>query len=280
VLGVALALGASISWGIGDFLGGLKSRELPLLVVLVASQLSGLVFITVAVALAGGDPPSSEQALYGVLSGMSGVVALACFYRAIAVGKMSVVVPISATAAAVPVAVGIASGDDPSGVQLAGIAVALAGAVMASREPDPEDAGGVRVASGVGLALAAALGFGLFFVAIDGASDGGAFWASFINRVTSVALLLGAVAVLRPAFGTARGHLPALALVGVLDVTANVLVAAANTYGLLSLVAVAASLYPVTTVILARYFLHERLHAVQRAGVVAALVGVAAIAGG
>jgi drug/metabolite transporter (DMT)-like permease len=279
MLGIGLALAASFCWGVGDFIGGSKSRVLPVLVVLVCSQLVGLLWIG-AVALIAQDPvPGVREIALAAASALAGTAGLVCFFRAIAVGKMSLVVPIAATAAVVPVIVGVATGDRPGPLQVVGMVVALAGAVMASREPGKEGERG-SLAAGVLLAALSALFIGFFFLAIDGASDGGAVWASLVNRITSVTLLLAAAAVVRPKLALARPHLPALAAAGTLDVSANLLFAAATTKGLISLVSVAGSLYPVITVLLARVLLHERVHRVQEAGVVAALGGVVLIAAG
>jgi uncharacterized membrane protein len=279
MLGIGLALAASLCWGVGDFIAGSKSRVLPVLVVLVCSQLVGLVWIG-AVALIAQEPvPGTREIVLAAVSAVAGTAGLACFFRAIAIGKMSVVVPVAATAAVVPVIVGIATGDRPSVLQLLGMAVALAGAVLASREPGEEGEGG-SLAAGVLLAALSALFIGFFFLAIDGASDGGAVWASLVNRITSVTLLLVAAAVVHPQLSAARPHLRALAAAGTLDVSANLLFAAAPTEGLISLVSVAGSLYPVITVLLARIVLKERVHRIQEAGVAVALAGVVLIAAG
>ncbi|MGH2980325.1 MAG: EamA family transporter, partial [Solirubrobacterales bacterium] len=128
-----LAFASSVAWGAGDFLGGLKSRRLPVLNVLVASQLTGLVLIGAYVAIRAEGPPGGDLALWAPLSGIAGAVGLAAFYRGLAVGNMGVVAPISATAAIVPLAVGVAGGDRPAELQYVGIALALVGIVLASR---------------------------------------------------------------------------------------------------------------------------------------------------
>jgi drug/metabolite transporter (DMT)-like permease len=279
MLGVGLALAASLCWGFGDFIGGAKSRVLPVLVVLVCSQIVGLVWIG-GVALVAQEPvPDTREIVLAAVSAIAGTAGLVCFFRAIAIGKMSLVVPIAATAAIVPVIVGVATGDRPSALQLLGMLVALAGAVMASREPGEEGERGA-LAAGVLLAALSALFIGVFFLAIDSASDGGAVWASLVNRITSVTLLVVAVLAVRPRVAAARPHMPALAVAGTLDVSANLLFAAASTKGLISLVSVAGSLYPVLTVLLARMVLKEQVHRVQEAGVAAALCGVVLIAAG
>lgn len=280
MLGIGLALFASLMWGFGDFIGGSKSRVLPVLVVLVCSQLVGLVWIATVAVAAHEAAPGTREILMAALSALFGTAGLACFFRAIAVGTMSLVVPIAATAAVVPVVVGIATGDRPSALQASGMIVALAGAVMASREPDPEGTGVGRLAAGALLAGLSALFIGGFFLTIDVASDGGAVWASLVNRITSVTLLLTAALVMRPPLRLARPHLPALALAGTLDVSANLAFAAATTKGLVSLVSVAGSIYPVITVLLARLVLREQVHRIQEAGVLIALTGVVLIAAG
>ena len=277
MVAVALALGASISWGVADFLGGLKSRGLHVLTVLLFSQAVGMLLVAALVAGRGDGPPDARFLVFGALAGLSGLIGLAAFYRGMVVGAMSVVAPISATGAAIPVAVGLATGDRPSGIQAAGLVLALAGVVIASREHGPA---GARLAAGTGLALAAAAGFGGFFVGMDAASDGGVLWALLAARTFDVALLAGAALVLRPGHRLSARDTRDIAAVGCFDVAANALFALASTEGLVSLVAVLASLYPVVTIFLARAVLGERVRASQAVGVVLALCGVAAIAGG
>jgi drug/metabolite transporter (DMT)-like permease len=279
VAALLLAFASSVAWGAGDFLGGLKSRRLPLLNVLVAAQFTGLVLIAAFVAIRGEGPPGGDLAFWGPFSGVAGAVGLAAFYRGLAIGNMGVVAPISATAALVPLVVGVAGGDRPGGLQYTGIALALLGVVLASREEvGGRLAGGT--ARGAGLALLSALGFGLFFVGMDRASDEDVAWAILANRLTSATVLLVAFAVLRPPLAARRADLPALALIGVLDIGANAMFAVASTEGLVSLVSVLGSLYPLTTVGLAAVVLGERPHRVAQLGVVLALCGVALIAAG
>jgi drug/metabolite transporter (DMT)-like permease len=276
---VALGLAASISWGIADFLGGLKTRQLNVLVVLVISQGVGALLLAVVVALRGEGPPELHYLIYGALAGLCGLAGLAAFYRGMAVGAMAVVAPIAATGAAIPVTVGIASGDRPGALQLAGLVLALAGVVLASREA-PEPGANAKLAAGTGLALVAALGFGGFFVGLDAASDGDVLWALLAARSVDVVLLLALALVLRPGRELSPRDLRDIATIGLFDLAANALFAFASEEGLVSLVAVLASLYPVVTIFLARMILRERIQSAQRIGVVLALSGVAAIAAG
>ncbi|HUG56377.1 MAG TPA: EamA family transporter [Candidatus Limnocylindrales bacterium] len=280
--GIAFALTASLSWGFADFLAGLKSRSLPVLAVLVVSQPAGLAVVAVLVAVRGAPAPDARHALYAALGGWAGIVGLAAFYRGLSVGAMSVVAPLSATAALVPLAVGLATGERPSSLQGAGVALALVGVVLASREAEVEARRGNRMAAGVGLALIAALGFGLLFVAVDAATAGGAdvLWVTFLLRSASLTLVLAAALAVRPRLPRHPRTLAVLLLVGVLDMSANALFAAASTRGLVSVVAVLASLYPVVVVLLARVVLNERIARAQQAGVALALAGVALISAG
>ena len=280
MLAIALGLASGCAWGVADFLGGLKSRRMAALLVVLASQLSGLALIGTVVAVRGESPPGGDFVVFAALAGISGAVALAAFYRGLALGAMGVVAPISATAAAIPVTVGIATGDRPSAIQGVGLALAIAGVALASREAGDEAGGGGPLSRGVGLALMSALGFGLFFVFMDRAAEPDALWATFVNRAVSTTALCAAVLALRPAGLPGRADLPTLCLIGVLDVSANLMYALASNEGLVSVVAVLGSLYPVTTTLLASVVLKERVHRVQRLGAAGALTGVAFIAAG
>lgn len=279
MLAIALGLAASLSWGVADFLGGLKSRDLRVLTVLALSQAIALIVVALLVAMRGEPPPAGAEALAACVAGLVGIGGLAAFYRGLAVGAMAVVAPIAGTAAALPVIVGVASGERPGAAQSAGLALALAGVALASREGSPED-GSRRLAAGVGLAVVAALGIGGFFVAMDAAGEGDLLWALLLARSASVAVLLAAVIATRPPLAVRGGDAAALAGIGLLDLSANGLFAAASAEGLLSVVAVLASLYPVVTILLARAVLGERVMRPQAAGVVTVLVGVALISAG
>ena len=264
-----------------DFLGGLMTRRMAVLVVICVSQTAGLAVIAITVALVGESAPDAAFVPYAALAGLAGVCGLSAFYRGLAVGKMSVVAPISSMAVLVPVVVGVATGDRPSAVQGVGAVLGIAGIALASREAAEEAERDTRIATGVGLALVSGLAFGSFFALMDVAADHDPLWANLVNRGTSLSLALLALAVLRPGFGgLGRPEIPVLVSIGVLEMTANVSFAFAATEGLLSLTSIIASLYPVVVVFLSWLFLHERLQSSQKAGIAAALVGVALIAGG
>jgi drug/metabolite transporter (DMT)-like permease len=280
VVAIALGLAASLSWGVADFLGGIQSRRMPVVAVVLGSQLAGLALAAVIVLIRGEAPPGGDFALYAALSSVGGIVGLTAFYKALSIGAMGVVAPLSSTAAVIPVAVGVATGDRPSTLQAVGVAVAIAGVILASREAGEEARDSRAVSRGAGFALISAVGFGCFFLAIDRASDGDVLWAVTVNRAVSVSLLGLALLATRPKLGIKPADMRTLAIVGVLDIAANGLFALAATKGLVSVVAVLSSLYPVMTVILARYVLKERLARIQRLGAFAALAGVALISAG
>ena len=275
MIAITLALGASILWGVGDFLGGITARRLSTLTVVALSQVVGLVAVFVVAVMAGGELYTLGGYASAFAAGIAGAIGLGALYRGMAVGAIGVVAPISASAAALPVAVGLARGERPSALQLVGIALALAGVALVSREPGTTG----KLAAGVPLALLAAAGFGSYFVFIDRASADDAFWAVVFARASSSTFAL-IVAGARGALRAPRDRLGVLVAIGLFDVAANVLLALALNEGFVSLVSVLASLYPVVTVGLAMLVLRERVGRGQALGAAAALGGVALISGG
>ena len=286
-MALALALTSSFAWGVADFVAGLKSRSLPVASVMLVAVVTGLALAAAVVGARGVAAPATSYLAYAALSAVVGSIGLAAFYRGLAVGAMSVVAPIAATGAAVPVAFGLASGERPGAVQVAGAAIAIVGVVLAAREPESRSlaetersAGRKRLDRGVPLAMLAAVALGSFLVAIDAASEGDAGWAVLVNRLVSLGLLTLAALLLRPRPpADLRDAAPAI-LVGALDTTANILIALATTLGLVSLVGVLGSLYPVTTIALARLVLGERIARGHQVGAATALAGVVLIAAG
>src|ERR671923_225184 len=157
MLGIALGLGSSIAWGVSDFLGGLQSRRISALSVLLVSQPVGLALALAVALAAGGDPLGARDAAIAAGAGAAAVLGLSAFYRAMALGSVSVVATIGALGVLVPVAAGVAQGDRPAAIQAAGAVTALVGVLLVAREPDPEWRAAGRMS--VGLAALAALGF-------------------------------------------------------------------------------------------------------------------------
>lgn len=272
-----LALGGSLFWGVGDFLGGLATKRLHVVAVLALSQAAGLAGVAVWVALGGEAFPGVVELLPAVGAGFAGIVGLAALYRALAIGAMGIVAPISAASPIVPLAVDAARGTTPGAIQWLGIALVLAGIVALSREPTARIA---RFAAGAGLAVVAALGFGSFIVAIDFAADESVPWAVLVARATALALVLTTALVTTTSLRAPRRFVPILLAIGVFDTGANVLVALATTHGAAGIVAVLSALYPVVTIVLARIVLGERLSVARRTGGVVALGGAALVAAG
>ena len=274
-----LALLGAVSWGTGDFFGGLASRRAHVLTVLVVSQAVGLAGVAAWAVASGDSPPGLADILPAVGAGVAGAAGLAALYRGMAIGAMGVVAPISAVSPVVPLGVDLVRGVAPAALQWGGIVVALAGVVLLAREPGSR-AGGAGLAAGVSLALVAALGFGLFIVGIDAASDGGATWAVVVARTSSTLVALCAVLVVSVPLRPPSRLMPSIVAVGLFDTTANVLVAVATTHGSAGIVAVLSALYPLTTILLARAFLSERLDRTRRVGGALALAGAALVAVG
>ena len=282
MLAAVLALASSISWGTADFLGGLQSRRHALLAVLLVSQTVALTILMIAVLAGAPTEHDTAATLWAAGVGGLGILGLVAFYRALSIGTMSVVAPISATGVAIPVMVGLVSGERPGALQVAGIALACGGVILAAREAPADDEATRRSGrTAIGLALLAAIGFGSFFAGMDQAEEtGDVAWVLLCARVADVVLLAVAAAVFRPRLPRAGGALGVIAAVGVLDLLANLLFVLAAGRGLLSVVGVLGSLYPAVTVILARIVLHERLTRTQNAGVLVTLAGVVALAAG
>jgi drug/metabolite transporter (DMT)-like permease len=277
VLSALLALASSVFWGTADFLGGSTARRLPVTTVLVASSVPAVGLLLVVVPVAGGLEAPGPYLGWGIGYGAVGMVAIAAFYRALADGTMGVVAPIAATGVVVPVVVGLASGEEPALVQLVGILAALVGIVLAS---SGELRGGADGGRSVVLALVAALGFGAVLTFLERGSATSVGMTLLVARSCGLVLAVLAAIVRRVPVTGWRPHRRALVAMGSFDVLANATYAIATHTGLLSVVAVLASLYPVVTVLLARHVHHERLTRTQAAGVTAALIGVVLMASG
>ncbi|MFI8228200.1 EamA family transporter [Streptomyces sp. NPDC085900] len=280
------ALATSLLWGLADFGGGLLTRRLPALTVVVVSQTIAAAVLGAIVAATGGWSEAGPRLWFAFAAGLAGPVAMISFYKALALGPMGVVSPLATLSVAVPVGVGLFLGERPGLVQVAGIAVAVVGVVLAG---GPQRGGAAVRRQAIVLTLIAALGFGAVFALIAEASTTvtGLFLALFVQRLTNVAA--GGVAlyasVKRGAEALPDGRfpwasLPALGFVGLADVAANGTYSVAAQHGPVTVAAVLASLYPVVTALAARGVLRERLRGVQAAGAGLALVGTLLLATG
>ena len=283
------ALAGSLLWGLADFGGGLLTRRVPALTVVVASQTIAVVVLGGVVAASGGWDEAGPRLWYAVGAGAVGPVAMFAFYKALALGPMGVVSPLGSLGVVVPVVVGLVLGERPGVAQYAGMVVAVTGVVLAG---GPQWRGAPVQRRAIVLTLVAAAGFGAVLALLAPAADTvrGLFLALFVQRVTNVVVggagLVWAArrggAVLPPQDGLpAVGRaLPALSFVGLADVAANGLYMVATRHGPIAIAAVLASLYPVVTALAARLVLSERLRTVQAAGAGLALVGTVLLASG
>ncbi|WP_328924533.1 DMT family transporter [Streptomyces sp. NBC_00190] len=283
------ALATAVLWGLADFGGGLVTRRIPALTVVVVSQVVAVVVLGAVVLGTGAWREAGPQLWFAVGAGLVGPVAMLSFYKALALGPMSVVSPLGSLGVVVPVAAGLILGERPGLGQFAGIAVAVVGIVLPG---GPELRGAPVQRQAVVLTLVAAFGFGAVMALIAQASTTltGLFLALFVQRVTNVAVGGGALWV-RTRRGTPAlpagtgprilwGLLPALAFVGLADVAANGTYSAAAQSGPVTTAAVLSSLYPLITALAAFAVLKERLRPIQAAGAGLALAGTVLLAAG
>jgi drug/metabolite transporter (DMT)-like permease len=274
---VVLALASAVVYGAADFLGGLASRRTSVFGVVALSQVVGLAALLALLPWLGG-PVRGADLGWGAAAGLAGAAGLVLFFRTLARGVMSVIAPVTAvTAAAVPVLVGLLGGERVGPWAAAGIALALAAVVLVSAEGGLSALRSARPATLVP-ALAAGSAFGLFFVLLDRTSSEAGLTPLVAARVASVALVVALALAGRRTLRVTRPALPLVAASGVGDMTANALfLLATQQDGQLAITGVLASLYPVSTVVLAQLVLRERLVGAQVAGLGAAVAAVVLI---
>ena len=277
-MAIVLSLLAALSYGAADFVGGVVSKRNEVFRVVFISQLFGSVPLLLVFPILNTGTFSTSAMWWGCAAGVAGGVGVVLLYRGLAVGRMSVVAPItSVEAAAVPVVFGLFLGERPGALALFGVVVALLAVALVSSAAETSTAEG---STGIPEAIGAGLAFGVFFIVLDQSGDSSGMWPILSMRATSLVLVALAMIVTRTALAPAAGTLWGIALSGVLDVAANVLYLLSTHHGLLSLVAVITSMYPAATVVLARLFLHERLTSIQLIGLGLAAAGVTLIATG
>lgn len=276
-MAVVLALASAAVYGASDFLGGLASRRAPVLGVVALSQGAGLLALLALLPWLGG-PAGTADLAWGAAGGLAGAVGLVVFFRALARGTMSVIAPVTAvTAAAVPVLVGVLDGNSIGPWTATGIALALVAVVLVSADGGLSALRAARPAS-LTPALAAGAAFGLFFVALDRTSTGSGLTPLVAARLVSMVAVVVTAALGGQSLRMGRRALPLVALSGVGDMSANALFLLATQHaGQLAVTGVLASLYPVSTVVLAQLVLRERLVAAQLTGLGAAVAAVVLI---
>ena len=274
MLAIVLALGTSVAYGTSNLLGPMLNRRHPLASVLLVGQFAALVAAALLVAFSGEAMPDGRAMLVAGVAGAGNITGLAALLRAAQFGSVSIVSAIGALGTALPVVVGLVTGDALSALQVAGIVCAICGAVLAAQRSehahlDP---------AGVVWSLVAALGFGVFLVALPEAAEDGTVWALLNARIAVVVFLVAGIAVLRAHVAAPGRDLPLMTLPGLLLLAGTLMYAEATSRGLLSISAVLASLATVVTAALAFVVWHERLSKVQWAGIAVATLGVVLLA--
>jgi drug/metabolite transporter (DMT)-like permease len=273
MLAAALALLASLSWGTSDFLAGLQARRSTAWTAALGGQVvASLALIALLIVVAPARPTLGAMAA-PLVGGAVGGIGVVLQYRALALVDMSVVSPIIAGAALVPVLWGAAIGERPSALQIAGIVLTLAGIVLISRRT-PGAVAAALDRTGVLVAAAAAVAFGLFLVALKYGGKADPLWTVTVARTAAVLMLLAVAGATRPAIRLRRRALPALVVIGLLIVAANLLFTSATTLGYLSIVGVLGWLNPAITMGWARVVLHERLRPLQVGAAVLVFAGI------
>jgi drug/metabolite transporter (DMT)-like permease len=269
-----LSLGAAISWGAGDFSGGLASKKSNVYGVVLGAHVVGLVF-TVVVALLWGDPwPGMQAMCWGFAAGLSGGVGLVSLYRSLAIGTMGINAPVASVVTGIlPVAFTFLTLGLPSRIQLAGFVLALISIWLIAMP-----SGELGRPKGIELALLAGVGFSGFLVCIKMAGTVAKFWPLVGARIGSLALMIVFILVARMDWKPQPSAWTSLAACGIFDSVGNFLFVYAATHGRLDIAAVLSSLYPASTLVLARVVLKERITRLQAVGIALALGSVALIA--
>lgn len=273
---IGYGLASAVSWGAGDFCGGLASKRNHVYGVVLLSQMVGALFL-VGVALLLAEPfPQPLDLAYGGVAGIGGTIGLAALYRGLAGGRMGMVAPVAAVVTAIlPVIVSILVEGAPAILQLVGFGLALVGVwlISARRGKKVEIRGGE-----LGLAVIAGSGFGIFLILIDRVNEGAVLWPLVAARVASISLLVIVVVITSPLEKLpAAAGLPVIVLAGLFDTGGNAFFALATQTGRLDMAAILSSLYPAVTIALAWLILKERLLPQQWGGVAAALLAIALI---
>jgi drug/metabolite transporter (DMT)-like permease len=277
-----LALASAVLYGSADFFGGLTARRANTIATVVWSQFAGLVLLLLALPFLPAANVSSRDWIWGFSAGISGGIGVAFLYRALAVGTMAVVAPTTAVIAAmIPVLFAFAVGERLRPLTFAGVALALVAIFLVSRpaSAQTDSAASTRrgFPPGFGLALLSGISVGIFFLSLARTSMAAGMWPLIAARISSITLFVTIAFIAKRTLLMDRTATATATLGGALDMAANAVYMTAARIGPLSIVVTLASLYPASTVILARLILHEHLSRAQIAGIACALVAVALI---
>jgi drug/metabolite transporter (DMT)-like permease len=267
---VSFGLAASLSWGSGDFSGGLASRRANVSSVVISGYSVGFVFLVTLALIWREHAPLPLDLLWGGLAGVAGVLGLLAFYSALSQGKMGISAPVSAVlTASLPVLFSAVTEGLPSLIQLGGFILALLAIGLISR---PERAKGPP--EGIRLAVLAGCGFGCFFILISRVSPGAIFWPLAMARLTSVLVIVVMTRLRGQPLLPGTAVVPLILLAGTLDALGNAFFVLAAHSGRLDVAAILSSFYPAATVMLAALVLRERVTRIQAIGIVLVLLAV------
>ena len=272
---ILLGLASAVSWGAGDFSGGLASKRTSAYTVVALSQFVSLLFLILLAFLLPEENISSQDIILGAFAGVCGAAGLVALYSGLARGPMGIVAPVTAVVAAiVPVIFSIFLDGLPLPHQLAGFGIAIAAVWLISQTGENTK---IRL-SDPKLPIFAGIGFGIFFILIDRTSQNAIWWPLASARISSICLVILIAMIGKKLAVPAANQLPIIALAGIFDTGGNAFFALATRLGRLDISAVLSSLYPAFTVILAWIILKERLTIRQWTGVVLVMVAILLIA--
>ena len=312
MLAVLLALAAAAGYGGSDYAAGLAARRASVVRVTVLVELTSAALLMCVIPFISSQTPSLSSVLWGIAAGTSGVAGAMALYLGFRHAAFSVASSISAVgSAAFSVLAGVALGEQPSALSLAGIALALPAivAVSAPASRQAQDAalprqqgqgpvtkerglepaggsGGVAPpgrqghAVGVGLGLAAGAGFGMFFIGLNQAGSVNDLWPIVISQLAALVTVVCVAAATRDLGLPPAGARRLSVITGVIGATGTTMFFLSTHHGLLAVTAVITSLYPAVTIVLARVVSGERLTALRITGLSLAAASVALIAAG
>jgi drug/metabolite transporter (DMT)-like permease len=279
MIALLLSFFTCLGWGIADFIGGLKSRSLPPLAVMIIANPFGILIIGIIVLWRGKPIQNDPTIIWAFFAGLIGVITLYLLYKGFSVGSIAIVAPISGTGVILPVAVGLIRGETPSIFQLIGILAAVIGTFLAVREKKKKEISN-RLVSGIYYAIASAFGVGFYFIFMDAASEIDPYWASLVMRISYGLILLPIVIFTRTSLRGSRSHIFPIAAMGMIDSLAGFSFAVASTIGMLSIVSVISAIYPGVTVLLSVFILKEKIQNSQKLGILMIIFGIALISVG